>query len=189
MIAGGIKIEYNDVLHIKHHLVRAFGFDKVQSTPTSNGHTFFVEFGEAEEIPELAYPCVTELTVVLDAHHVLNLNSISTGIQESADSTTPLLIGAPYVDVCLGLFCTVRDPESLPVLILKSMVEALGIIIYKHNFEKVYLRHLQQTLRRAVSRALELLLLDINYECRQLALSVVQAYIKRWHGSIRSFVQ
>ncbi|PBK96908.1 hypothetical protein ARMGADRAFT_1010439 [Armillaria gallica] len=188
MIAGGIKIEYNDVLHIKHHLVRAFGFDKVQSTPTSNGHTFFVEFGEAEEIPELAYPCVTELTVVLDAHHVLNLNSISTGIQESADSTTPLLIGAPYVDVCLGLFCTVRDPESLPVLILKSMIEALGIIIYKHNFEKVYLRHLQQTLRRAVSRALELLLLDINYECRQLALSVVQAYIKRWHGSIRSFV-
>ncbi|KAK0483676.1 hypothetical protein IW261DRAFT_1464504 [Armillaria novae-zelandiae] len=188
MIAGGIKIEYNDVLRIKHHLVRAFGFDKVASVPTSNGHTFFVEFGEAEEIPELAYPCVTELTVVLDAHHVLNLNTINTGIQESADSTTPLLIGAPYVDVCLGLFCTVRDPESLPVLVLKSMIEALGIIVYKHNFEKVYLRHLQQTLRRAVSRALELLLLDINYECRQLALSVVQAYIKRWHGSIRSFV-
>ncbi|KAK0210802.1 hypothetical protein DFS33DRAFT_1251098 [Desarmillaria ectypa] len=188
MIAGGIKIEYNDVLRIKHHLVRAFGFDKVALAPTSNGHTFFVEFGETEEIPELAYPCVTELTVVLDAHHVLNLNSISTGIQESADSTTPLLIGAPYVDVCLGLFCTVRDLESLPVLVLKSMIEALGIVIYKHNFEKVYLRHLQQILRRAVSRALELLLLDINYECRQLALSVVQAYIKRWHGSIRSFV-
>ncbi|KAK0459777.1 uncharacterized protein EV420DRAFT_1620288 [Desarmillaria tabescens] len=188
MIAGGIKIEYNDVLRIKHHLVRAFGFDKVSLAPAANGHTFFVEFGEAEEIPELAYPCVTELTVVLDAHHILNLNSLSTGIQEGADSTTPLLIGAPYVDVCLGLFCTVRDLQSLPVLVLKSMIEALGIVIYKHNFEKVYLRHLQQTLRRAVSRALELLLLDINYECRQLALSVVQAYIKRWHGSIRSFV-
>ncbi|KAK0197058.1 hypothetical protein F5146DRAFT_1099379 [Armillaria mellea] len=180
-IAGGIKIEYNDLLRIKHHLVRAFGFDRVALTPTSNGHTFFVEFGEAEEIPEFAYPCVAELTVVLDAHHVLNLNSISTGIQESADSSTPLLIGAPYVDVCLGLFCTVRNPESLPVLVLKSMIEALGIVIYKHNFEK-------RTLQRAASRALELLLLDINYECRQLALSVVQAYIKRWHGSIRSFV-
>ncbi|KAG7452502.1 uncharacterized protein BT62DRAFT_879722 [Guyanagaster necrorhizus] len=188
MIAEGIKIEYNDVLRIKHHLVRALGFDKIALAPTSNGHTFFVEFGETKDIPEVAYPCVTELTVVLDAHHVLDLSTISTGIQESADSTTPLLIGAPYVDVCLGLFCTVRAPESLPVLVLKSMLEALGIVIYKHNFEKVYLRHLQQTLRRAVSRALELLLLDINYECRQLALSVVQAYIKRWHGSIRSFV-
>lgn len=189
MIADGVAIDFHTLLRIKEHLVRVLGFDNISLTPSVSGQTFFVEFGEAKEIPAVALPCVNELLLVLDAHYPLDLASLGLGLQGQDGTPAPLLVGSPYVDVSLRLFCTVVDLTLLPVLTLKALLETLSIIVYKHDFEKTLLRPLQQTLRRAVTRALELLLKDINFECRQQALSVVQAYIKRWHNSMGSFIQ
>lgn len=189
MIAEGVAIDFHSHLRIKEHLVRVLGFDDISLTPLVSGQSFFVQFGEAKEIPEVALPCIHELLSVLDAPHPLDLTGVGHQGEGLDGTSAPLLVGSPYIDVSLGLFSTVDDLAGLPTLTLKSMLEALTIMIYKHDFEKSFLRVTQQTLRKAVARALQLLSEEINFECRQQAMSVVQAYIKRWHNSVGSFVQ
>ena len=69
-----------------------------------------------------------------------------------------------------------------------TIMEALGIIIYKHDFDRGFLRPLQPILRKAVTRVLDLMLDEVSHECRQQALSVVQAYIKRYYNSLVQFI-
>lgn len=182
MIADGISINAFDLQKIKVALSKALGFADVTVTPSTNGQTFDVQYGDAQHIPEASLPCVNELLSVLDAPHVVNLEP--SGV-EPVSST--FLVGSALVDVSLNLFCT-GDLLSLPISSLKSMVESLGVIIYKHDFEHRRMKHLQPTLRRAVMRALELMLDNISYEIRQLALSVTQAFIKRWPAYTGSIV-
>lgn len=188
MIAEGVQIDYNDLSRIKQHVARVLGFDDVHAVPATSGHSFFVEFGDLKSIPAFAYPCINHLLVLLDAPHQLSITDAE--LQGFVnDRAWPLLVGSPYVDILLGIFNSGEDLIALPILTLKSLLESLGIVIYKHNIENVYLRHLQPQLKRAVSRAMEIMLQDINYECRQVALSVVHSYIKKSQGSMRSFVQ
>lgn len=63
------------------------------------------------------------------------------------------------------------------------------IIIYKHDFDARPLQHLRKLLRHAVRRAMEITLQEISYEIRQMALSVVHAYIKRWPVIRDTFVR
>lgn len=64
-----------------------------------------------------------------------------------------------------------------------------GILIYKHDFEAQALRYLQTGLRKAVSRAIEILLWDdTSYELRQLAMSVIQAFLKRWQSFMGNII-
>ncbi|KAJ7449837.1 hypothetical protein FB451DRAFT_1286715 [Mycena latifolia] len=182
MIADGISINAFDLQKVKVSLSKALGFADITVTPSNNGQTFDVQFGDAQHIPEASLPCVNELLSVLDAPHVINLEP--PGVNPISST---FLVGSTFVDVSLNLFCT-GDLLSLPIQTLKSMVESLGVIIYKHDFEHRRMKHLQPTLRRAVLRALELMLEDISYEIRQLALSVTQAFIKRWPAYTGSIV-
>ncbi|KAJ6630829.1 hypothetical protein B0H10DRAFT_1938967 [Mycena sp. CBHHK59/15] len=182
MIADGISINAFALHKIKVYLSKALGFNDITVTPSANGQTYDVRFGDASHIPDASLPCVNELLAVLDAPH--SINADLPGLDAPSSS---LLVGSTLVDVSLNLFCT-GDLLSLPILTLKSMVESLGVIIYKHNFEHRQMKHLQPTLRRAVLRALELMLDDISYEIRQLALSVTQAFIKRWPALTGSIV-
>ncbi|KAJ7111596.1 hypothetical protein C8R43DRAFT_935944 [Mycena crocata] len=182
MIADGIPINPFDLQKIKASLAKALGFADVTVTPSAHGQNFDVHFGDAKHIPDASLPCVNELLSVLDAPHVMSLEP--PGVDPAAST---YLVGSTLVDVSLNLFCT-GDLLSLPILTLKSMVESLGVIIYKHNFEHKQMKHLQPTLRRAVLRALELMLDNISYEIRQLALSVTQAFIKRWPAYTGSII-
>ncbi|KAJ3845083.1 hypothetical protein F5878DRAFT_655339 [Lentinula raphanica] len=185
MIADGIRIDYNDLLRIKQHTAQVLGFGDVHLTPALNGHSFFVEFGGLRSIPKMAYPCISHLFILLDAHHPLTITDaeIQGFVQNRA---WPLLVGSPFVDILLRLFGS--NLQELPGLTLKTLLESLGVVIYKHNIEGIYLRHLQGLLKTAISRVQEIMLKDIDYECRQVALSVVQSYIKKSQGSLRSFV-
>jgi hypothetical protein len=68
------------------------------------------------------------------------------------------------------------------------MLESLMIVIYKHDLDAKPLKHLHGAMIRAVRRAMDLVSQDISYEVRQLALSVVQAYVKRWPTLRSAFV-
>ncbi|KAF9464728.1 hypothetical protein BDZ94DRAFT_1255766 [Collybia nuda] len=189
MIADGIAVDSFTLLKLKIHLVQVAGFGGVSAIPSQGGHSFYIQFGEAKEIPDLALPCISSLLPVLDAYHYINLSpSNMAGANEHDDRPSPVLVGSIFVDVLLTLFCTVRDLPSLPPLTLKIMLETLCVIIYKHDFESRPLRHLQQLLRRAVLRAQDVLAQDASFEIRQLALSATQAFIKRWHGFMGSII-
>jgi hypothetical protein len=189
MITDGIVIDGSSLLQLKVHLVRIIGFGDISVTSSPSGHSFHIQFGEVSDIPELSLPCMHYLLAVLDAYHTVDLPYFAIiGANEQDERLLSLLVGSVFVDVALAIFCTVRDLSGLPVLALKALLEALRVIIYKHDFESRALRHLQQSLRRAVLRALDILSQDVSYELRQLALSVVQAFIKRWHTFMGSIV-
>jgi hypothetical protein len=183
MISDGIAPDSFTLLKLKIHLVQVLGFSDISAVPSQSGHSFHVQFGEVKEIPELALPCISALLPVLDAYHPTDLApSAMAGTNEHDDKPSSLLVGSIFVDVSLAMFCTVRDFSSLPLLTFKCILETLCVVMYKHDFESRALRHLQQSLRRAVLRALDILSQDTSYEIRQLALSVTQAFIKRWHS-------
>ncbi|KDQ60796.1 hypothetical protein JAAARDRAFT_173016 [Jaapia argillacea MUCL 33604] len=182
MMADGVEVDVFSLLKIKVHLVQLLGFSDVSVVPSPSGLSFYVQFGELSGIPELAFPCVNELLATLDAFHPFNLAPSAMGGPYAADdTTTPLLIGGIFVDVMLSLISETEDLVSLPFVTAKTMLEAVLVIIYKHDFETKPLKHLSGELRKAVRRVMTTLLQDISYELRQLALSICQAYIKRWH--------
>ena len=189
MIADGISIDTFSLLKIKLHLVQILGFQNVSHSPAPSGYTFHVRIGEPDSIADIALPCVDQLLTVLDSHHPFQLAPSAMDSPYADDDTPlPLLVGTIFVDVSLIMFCAVKDILALPVLTVKSMLESLMVIIFKHDFESRTLKHLQKTLRNALQRVLELLLQDISYELRQLALSVIQACTKRWSGLMSSLV-
>jgi hypothetical protein len=189
MITDGIMIDSSVLLKLKAHLVQIIGFGDILVTSSPSRHSLHVQFGEVPEIPELSLPCIHGLLSVLDAYHTVDLSHFSmVGANEQDERPLSLLIGSVFVDVSLVIFCTIRQLSALPVLASKALLETLCVIIYKHDFESQALRHLQQSLRRAVLRALDIMSQDISYELRQLALSVVQAFIKRCHPFMGSVV-
>ncbi|KAF7294902.1 hypothetical protein MIND_01028100 [Mycena indigotica] len=169
MIADGIPIDWFTIQKIKASFVKALGFADVTVTPSSTARGIDVFFGDAQAVPDTILPCLNELLPVLDSAHVIKEQTY--------------LVGSTLVDVTFNLFCT-GELHLLPVLTLKSLVESLGVIIYKHDFDHRSMKHLQPVLRRAVLRALDLMLEDVSYEVRQLALSATQAFIKRWPAYI-----
>ncbi|KAJ7063344.1 hypothetical protein C8F01DRAFT_1132647 [Mycena amicta] len=171
MIADGIPIDSFAMQKIKAALVKALGFAEVTVTPSLTGPGIDVYFGDAHAVPDASLPCLNELLSVLDSPHLITSDERS------------YLVGSTLVDVTFNLFCT-GELHLLPILTLKSLVESLGVIIYKHDFEQKNMKHLQPTLRRAVLRALDLMLEDVSYEIPQLALSATQAFIKRWPAYI-----
>ncbi|KAF7304918.1 hypothetical protein MKEN_01206100 [Mycena kentingensis (nom. inval.)] len=168
MIADGIPIDLFALQKLKVSLVRALGFADVVATPSANGD-IQVQFGDAQAVPDASLPCLNELLSVLDSSHVITSNS--------------LLVGSALVDIPFNLFCT-GELHLLPILTLKALLESLAVCIYKHNFDHPNMKALQPTLRRVILRALDLMLDDVSYEIRQLALSATQAFVKRWPAYI-----
>lgn len=189
MIADGLVIDSFFLLKLKVHLVRIIGFNGISVISSPSGHSFYVRFGEVYEISEQALPCVHDLQLVLDAYHTVDLPRFAlVGENEEDETSLSLLVGSVFVDVALLMFCTLRDLLALPVLTVKALLEILCVIIYKHDFASQAFMHLQPILRRAISRVLDVLSQDISYELCQLALSVIQAFIKRWHSFMGSIV-
>jgi hypothetical protein len=189
MIADGVAVDLYSLQKIKIHLLQVAGFNDVVAVPRATGEGFHVTFSTLEAVPEVAFPCINELSPVLDALRPFKLApSAMSGPYADDDDPWPLLVGSIFVDVALAIFCGVHDLLSLPILTLKSMLESLMIIIYKHDLESKPLKNLQNNLRKAVRRAMELLLMDVSYELRQLALSSVQAFVKRWPALVGGII-
>lgn len=191
MIADGIAIDTTSLLKIKEHLVRLVGFPEVVLTVSGSGSAFFVSYGELDTIERLAFPCLDDLLLVLDAWHTFELApSAMGGPYSEEDTRTRLLVGSAFTDVILNVFIRAENLLSLPPLTLKNLLKALLAVIYKHDLDSKPLKHLQGHLRRALRRTLDLILEDkhLSYELRQLALSACQAFIKRWSAIIGNFV-
>ncbi|KAH0583846.1 hypothetical protein H2248_009444 [Termitomyces sp. 'cryptogamus'] len=189
MIADGIQIDSFALLKIKTHLVNVIGFPDVLLVPSQVGRLFQIQFGEVSEINDIAFPCVNQLLSVMDASHTVDIPSyVMAGSNDLDERPVSILVGSAFIDVFLVMFCSVKDLNTLPILTCKNMLETLCIVIYKHDFESRVLKHLQQALRRAVMRALDCLAQDISYDLRQLALYVVNAFVKRWHSIMGSFI-
>ncbi|KAF8163325.1 hypothetical protein B0H34DRAFT_805778 [Crassisporium funariophilum] len=183
MIADGIEIDNFSLLKLKVQFVQIAGFSNISVIPTQSGHSFHLQFGDITVASESAYPCIEELVHVVDAPYFTDLphSALGRGVDQE-DRSSHVLVGSIFIDACLCILSTLRDLTSLPVLTLKCVLEALHIIIHKHDFEDDLFRHFQPLLRRSVLRTIELLSRDISYELRQLALSIAQVSIKRWHS-------
>jgi hypothetical protein len=189
MIEDRIHIDTFSLLKVKFHLAQVIGFHDVSIVPASSGHAFHVRLGNLVDITEQSIPCVNQLSKVLDACHPFDLAPSAVGGPYVEDDTPfSLHVGAIFVDVSLAILSQASNLLSSPILTIKSLLESLMIVIYKHDLDSKPLKHLHGALMRAVRRAMDFVSLDISYEIRQLALSVVQAYVKRWPTLRSAFV-
>ena len=189
MIAEGIPIEVSHMLKLKDHLARMLGFAEVAMITIGTTSHFFVQFGSLNVIPEAAYPCLNELMLTLDSAQPYSLMSSAMGGRYSEDEMpASLLVGSVFVDLFLETFIHCNNLETLPPLTLKNLLKSLIIVIYKHDFDSRPLKLFQPQLRRAVKRALDLLLEELSYDLRQLVLTACHAFIKRWPHLIGNFI-
>ncbi|KAF8654221.1 hypothetical protein AX16_003745 [Volvariella volvacea WC 439] len=186
LVADGISTNQHTLISLKYNLCQLLGYRDVSVMSTRDGQNLVVHFGEIKRISEHAYPCIDDLVQILDSAHRIEQPVPTSAMQDR--SPPPTLVGAVFVDMTLALFTSSVDTTALPVLTIKNLLEALCIIIYKYDFDDNTLRHCQQALRRAVLRASKLMLEEVSFEVRQLALSVVQAFIKRWNKFMGSTI-
>jgi len=189
LMADGIPMDLHCLLKIKLELVRIIGFTNVVVFPRNGGQVFHITFSDLPTIPEAALSCIHDLPRVFDSAFPYILPASTMGGPYAEDDTpVPVLVGSALVDVSLMSFCALPRLDSLPIATIKSMLESLVIVVFKHDLDSRPLKHLQPVFRRAVHRAMELMLSDLNYEIRQLALLVVQAFVKKWPNSLNSVI-
>ncbi|KAH7926319.1 hypothetical protein BV22DRAFT_1063234 [Leucogyrophana mollusca] len=189
MVSSGIEIDLFSFLKLKFHLVKIIGFSDIALVPAHHGRTFHIHFDNLTTIPEQALPCVNELPKVLDAPHPFELPpSAVNGPLADDDRPCSVLVGTLLVDVSLAVFCSIDDPFAFPVLTVKALLESVMAVIYKHDFDTAALKHMDGMLRKALRKTMDFLLLDISYELRQIALTVIQTYIRRWTAISGSLV-
>lgn len=189
MLSDGIEVDISSLLKLKDHLARALGFAEVEMVSAGTGNAFSVRFSNLTAVPEVAYPCLNELMLLLDAAVPYDLVPSSMGGRFADEETaSTLLVGSAFVDVFLETFIHCQGLENLPAVTLKNMLKSLIIVIYKHDFDSRALKLFQPQLRKAVKRAQELLLMDLSYDIRQLVLTLCHAFIKRWPNLTGNFV-
>ncbi|KAG1878063.1 hypothetical protein DFJ58DRAFT_648717 [Suillus subalutaceus] len=180
MMKNGVEIDLTSCLKFKLYLAKMVGFSGAQMVSTFNGRAFSIHLDGFSGIPRQSLSCVNEFARVLDAPHPFDLPpSLMNSPFTEDDRPCRVLIGSIWVDIVLGAFCAIDEPLELPALTLKSLLEALMAMIYKHDFDSPALRHLDVLLRKALKKTLDLLLIDLSYDLRQVALFVIETYIKR----------
>ncbi|KAF5315600.1 hypothetical protein D9611_004713 [Ephemerocybe angulata] len=184
MVADGVPIDAITLLKIKVQLIKLIGFSDL--TVMTGQDALYIQYGEASELLEVAFPCVEGLVSVIDAPHTVEIPaSVWGGYQEQEDRNIPVLVGFAFADVILNIISTVEALESLPVLPLKNLLESVYMMLHKFDFDVQPARSVQPLLRQAMDRIIELSPKNLNYEVRQLALTVVQAFCKRCFSIIR----
>ena len=73
MIADGVPIDAFTLLKIKLHLVRLIGFSDISVTTSNDSNALLIQYGEALEISEMAFPCIEGLVAVVDAPHTVDM--------------------------------------------------------------------------------------------------------------------
>lgn len=188
MISNGVSADIYTLLRLKVHLVRSFGFRDVSEVPSGNGQAFFIQFSTLPELPESSHPCLNEFVNLLDAYRPFDVApSAIGGPFANDDLPTSLLVGSVFVDVLLAVFIEAVI-DSLPFVVLKNLIKCVVIITYKHDLESRPLRHLQASFRKVVRKLNEVVMMDLSYEIRQLALTACGACIKRWPNMVGSII-
>ncbi|KDQ07904.1 hypothetical protein BOTBODRAFT_180257 [Botryobasidium botryosum FD-172 SS1] len=179
MIADGIRADMLVLLKIKQHLVKVLGFvDSEAPEPALEGAAE-AHFGRLTSIREASFLCTNGILRVLDAPTFSESSSTSTLPPNVPNSgPTAPLIGAVLVDVVLAVIVS-ADLVALPYTEIRTWLEALIIIICKHNVQHSALRHLAGQLTQAAKHVTDLALVDLSYDLRQLAISVAQAFLQR----------
>lgn len=179
MIADGVQVDTFSLIRVKFHLAVSIGFVNAKLLPAPSGTIWHVQLGELQKCNDYVLACVDGLLLLLDSNRYFALPvSAMTGSED--DSTVDVLIGSVMVDVFLGTFNDDWNVAKLPVLTQKTMLQALAIVVLKHDLDKQPLSHLQQAIRRAIRKVTDMLTMEISYELRHLCLSVLQSFLKRW---------
>lgn len=182
MIADGISIDIFSYLKIKLHLATLFRLSDPRLVPSPSGQSFHVQFGDVLDIKPSSLPCIHGLMMLLDSSRTFELApSAMSAAGVDDDHVYPVLVGSVVLDIFLRLLGYLLDNcSNFPPLQMKTMLQAFIICIYKHDIESLPLRHFREPVRSSVMRVSNILLEDIGYEQKQLSLTVMQAYRKRW---------
>ncbi|CAG8481558.1 14612_t:CDS:10 [Funneliformis caledonium] len=178
MLANGIEMTQDQINRLKYLVLIHLGF-KNAKLEFVNGKLDITSIGDFEYIPDdftqnmMMISCLGNLKRVLDAPIYLKPSNNAEPEQEEE------LAGGYFVDVVLELFNSSVDMSTLSHLMLKSWIELLLIIVYKHKIEEKHNNQLEERLVSAMRKASELLSKDITEENKQLIIEVSTTLLRR----------
>lgn len=143
MIASGIAVDISTCLAIKRQLAHTVGFQDESLAPSQTGHGLYIRSEEAITIPVEAYPCISELMLLIDAPHVLKPRVAAAGAAGVTNAGAAPLVGSVFADIPISVLGATSDLSTVPVPVVKALLETVGtwLTIIRCKFLVNYLLH------------------------------------------------
>nr|CAG8533934.1 14864_t:CDS:10 [Entrophospora candida] len=182
MLANGIEMNLEQIIKLKYFVAHNLGFTDSR-IDNSNGVMSF-HFGEFRYVPDDFTQNMMMVSILGNLKRVLDtpiyLNNDKEELEDGkASSENEMLAGGYFIEIVLAMFNSSADMTSLSHLMLKTWIELLLIIVYKHKIENKYNRELEESLVSAMKKLSELLSKDITDENKQLIVELSSSLLKR----------
>ncbi|CAJ0851576.1 13743_t:CDS:10 [Entrophospora sp. SA101] len=182
MLANGIEMNLEQIIKLKYFVAHNLGF--IDSRIDNSNGVMSFHFGEFRYVPDDFTQNMMMVSILGNLKRVLDtpiyLNNDKEELEDGkASSENEMLAGGYFIEIVLAMFNSSADMTSLSHLMLKTWIELLLIIVYKHKIENKYNRELEESLVSAMKKLSELLSKDITDENKQLIVELSSSLLKR----------
>ncbi|CAG8570339.1 6834_t:CDS:10 [Dentiscutata erythropus] len=185
MLANGIEMTHDQITTLNYLIVSSLGF-KNCILDTVDG-VLSVHHGEFEYMPENFSQNMKMVSILGNLKRVLD-TPIYLKSQNDDDMVVieDELAGSYFIDTVLAMVNSSVDMSSLSHLMLKTWIELLLIIVYKHKIvqdkeDKEQLKEREENVVNAIKKTFELIPKDITEENKQLIIELSTSLLKRAH--------
>ncbi|KAI8096918.1 uncharacterized protein BX664DRAFT_257113 [Halteromyces radiatus] len=187
MLSHHQSIDLVQMSRLKLLLVVNMGFDNCQRFNAANSGEWVVTFGVMHFDPDDAQQsammtnCTRGLKKVMDSFAPLPAETVATMAPEVlernklklAENSSP---GVHFIDVALKLFTSGTKLTSLNHIILKSWLETILIVVYKHN---ILDRNYEHSIINCMKQIIDLITKDISEENKLLILEILKCLLRK----------
>ncbi|KAG8954643.1 hypothetical protein FRC04_011076 [Tulasnella sp. 424] len=178
LVGNGVPADIEVLLIIKVHVAQALGFPSAQLSPSPEGARY-VRLGSFYGLQTVSFVLLSGLVKALDSTTTAPLPPSAMTNSSSDDSRKDPYVGAVFIDIALMLAVT-ADFANLPYLASRAVLDALLISIYKYDITRPALAHLNEQILNAIGKITHTVNMDISYDLRSAALTIAQAFLKKW---------
>ncbi|KAG9290997.1 hypothetical protein G9A89_012869 [Geosiphon pyriformis] len=180
MLGNGIEISKQTLIQLKCIVMSNLGFANCRLNLQLE-----VDYGDfkyaADDFSQnmMMITCLSNLKKILDTPIYLKLETEYIEDLKGSPELGDDLVGGYFVNVILNMFNSSIDMSILSHLMLKTWLELMLIIIYKHKIEDRRNKELEESIVNAMRRISELLGKDISDENKQLIIELSACLLKR----------
>ncbi|RIB13957.1 hypothetical protein C2G38_2097116 [Gigaspora rosea] len=185
MLANGIEMTYDQITKLNYLIVSNLGFKNCR-LDTVDG-VLMVHLGEFEYTPEDFSQNMKMVSILGNLKRVLD-TPIYLKSQNDDDMVVveDEMAGSYFIDAVLAMVNSPVYMSSLSHIMLKTWIELLLIIVYKHKIVldkigKEQLREREENLVNAIKKTFELIPKNITEENKQLIIELSTSLLRRAH--------
>lgn len=190
MLGNGIPVTQPQILTIKYHVVKSMGFDNCKMRVPDISFVVDVTFGQYVADPlnfstrMMLYTCLAGIKKAVDGPHkiqeeTLRGSMLMDDLESKPKEVSKQLVGAPFIDVIIRLFEANINWETLGHFLLRVILDALLIIVYKHEINDETDLYIKDGIIESIKKITDLLLLQITEENKRYIVIIALTLLKR----------